>query len=187
MSRHELIRGCSLQQRTATHCNTLQLTATSTPCNWRKTCLRCRATNSFEVAHCNNALQHTATHCNGNTLQPAHDVTHMWCHERIRGRSLQQRAATHCSALQHTATHCNSLQLQHTATGARRVSHVAPRTHSRSLTATTHCNTLQHTATYCNTLQHTATGSRPVSHVAPPTHLRLLDKFLESQLYSHFI
>ena len=43
MSRHELIRGGSLQQRTATHCNTLQLTAT----------------------HCN-ALQRiaTATHCN---------------------------------------------------------------------------------------------------------------------------
>ena len=60
----------------ATHCSTLQLTATL--CN----------TLHHTAAHCN-TLQHTATHC--NTLQ--HTAAH--CHTL-------QHTATHCNTLQHT-------------------------------------------------------------------------------------
>jgi len=40
---------------------------------------------TIEISHCNNTLQHLATHC--NTLQ---------------------HTATHCNTLQHTTTHCNT-------------------------------------------------------------------------------
>jgi len=85
-------------QQTATHCDTLQHTATS----WRKyvdTYVQGHSC-SFYDSHCD-TLQHTVTHC--NTLQ----------HSAIHCNTLQH-TATHCNTLQHTATHCNTAQ--HTAT-----------------------------------------------------------------------
>ena len=79
-------------QHTATHCNTLQRTATS-PRAYRL----CEFVTLFYTAlHCN-TLQHTATHC--STLQ--HTAAHC--------RTLQNTAA-HCRTLQHTAAHCNTMQ-----------------------------------------------------------------------------
>ena len=134
-------------QHTATHCNSLQLTATNlhqvseasppqSPVDvWAGRSERGTASGVIgpqgqvmtrlhpQVSHCIlphcNTRQHTATNC--NTLQ---------------------RTATHYNALQHTATHCN--KLRHTAAHGSTLQHTA-----------THCNTLQHTATHCNTLQHT--------------------------------
>jgi len=84
---------------TATHCNTLQHTATH--CNRTAT-------------HCN-ALQHSATLC--NTLQhPATPCKETYlqekiCHERTiyRKRDLEW-TATPCNTLQHPTTPCNTLQ-----------------------------------------------------------------------------
>jgi len=92
-------------QVTATHCNTVQHSATH--CNmWAIVC---------EIHLCGlsgdcNTLQHTATHCN----TPQHTATHC---------NTLQHTATHCNALQHTATHCNTLQ--HTATHCNTLQHTA--------------------------------------------------------------
>ena len=109
----------------------------------------------------NNALQHTATHC--NTLQ---------------------HTATHCNALQHTATHCNALHiLQHTATHCTYCStlqHTA-----------THCNALhilQHTATHCNTQQHTATHCNTQTERLPKKMIvDTGNTNSNSQLYNSFL
>ena len=70
----------------ATHCNTLQYTAT----HFRDTTLY------VTVTHCKcNTLQHTAIH--RSTLQ--HTAIH---------RSTLQHTAIHCNTPQHTATHCNT-------------------------------------------------------------------------------
>jgi len=122
----------------ATHCNTLQHTATH--CN----------------THCN-TLQHTATHSKMKECFPKH--TCQCTYTRV-SNTITKRTATrcntcmfamhmcllfaaHCDAQHHSAIHCNALQ--HTATHCNTLQHIA-----------THCNTLQHTATHCNTLQHTA-------------------------------
>jgi len=75
----------------ATHCNTLQHTAT---------------TLQHTATHCN-TLQHTATHC--NALQRAGSLMLV----RTLGRFVTycntlQHPATSCNTLQHTATHCNT-------------------------------------------------------------------------------
>ena len=82
----------------ATHCNTLQHTAT----------------------HCN-TLQHTATHCNTLQHTRCHPISVRLSQQHTATLSLQH-AATHCNTLlatphqhvclchtpQHTATHCNT-------------------------------------------------------------------------------
>jgi len=138
--------------RAATHCKTLQPTATN--CN----------TPRHTAAHCS-ALQHTATHCytqqhtvaHCSTLQRAPVSSRVFVrpHSSYEGlcaptleksvgaqkdvSTLEKTEAIHlfafktrCNTLQHAATRCNTLQ--HTAT---------------------HCNSLQHTATLRNTLQYT--------------------------------
>jgi len=115
----------------ATHCNTLQHTAThyialqhTALCLWHPKRYVCHV-----ATHCN-ALQHSATQC--DTPLCVHGI------QRVR--------VSRSTTLQHTATLCNTLQ--HTDLcpwhPKRYVCHVA-----------THCTTLQHTATHCNTLQHT--------------------------------
>ena len=92
----------TLQQHTATHCNTLQNT----------------------VTHCD-MLQRTATHC--DTLQRAHILlldlspsrrprplnlrSHAmtWIPRNIISLVSLQLTAPNCNALQQTATHCNAL------------------------------------------------------------------------------
>ena len=84
---------------TATHCNTLQDTATHLVL-LKKRILGC-------VYICV-PLQHTATHC--NMLQ----------------HTCMCATATHCNTLQHTATHCNTLQhtaTQHTGTHCNTLQH----------------------------------------------------------------
>jgi len=132
-------------QHTATHCNTLQHTATI-----RRTCANSlvhaiqktqyrlqHAAAHWTATHCN-TLQHTATRC--NTLQHT-ELQHTAAHW----------TATHCNTLQHTATHCNTLHLL-----------VAPEPICWSMQSwkrSIKCveirqrTELQHTATHCNTLQ----------------------------------
>ena len=93
----------------ATHCNTLQHTATPY-----------------------NPLQHTATYC--NTLQ--HTATHYNTlqHSATPCNTLQH-TATHCNTLHHTASYCNTLE--HTTTHHNTPQHIATRCNTLQRTATT--------------------------------------------------
>jgi len=117
-------------QHTATHCITLQHTATTHKQNMHSNMqMHTRDMDYSPATHCN-PLQHTASHY--NTLQ---------------------HTATHCNTLQHTATRCSTPQ--HTRHGLLNCNTLQPTaTHCNTLHHTaTHCNTLQHTATRCSTLQ----------------------------------
>jgi len=133
---------------TATHCNTMQDTAThfNTSATQLQYTARLQDMKSMGLVSVRDivlTLQHTATYY--KTLQ--HTVTH-------------------CNTLQHdcntTATRCNTTatQLQHTlfpeemkSMGFMSVTDMSPTFQHTA----THCNTLQHTATHCNTMQNTAT------------------------------
>jgi len=104
---------CTLSSHThvATHCNTLQHTATHHSCV-------CILSSRTHVATQCNTLQLTATHC--NTLQHT-ETQHfcVWCCRRrrlwlwcapCRHEHMLQHTATHYNSLQLTATHCNTLQ-----------------------------------------------------------------------------
>ena len=146
--------------RAATHCDTLQHTATTCSlclflCVYHCFCVAstCRFETGAEqlssARHCN-TLQHAATHC--NTLQ--HTATHC---------NTLQHIATHCNTLQHTATHCNILHSN---------AHTIHPIRSNTLQhAAAHCNTirntiLQHNATRCSILQYTATHYNTLQHAA---------------------
>jgi len=77
---------CHSLRHTATHCNTLQHTASL------RHSLQQTATHCLTATHCN-TLQHTATHC----LTATHCNT-------------LQHTATHCNTLQHTASLRHSLR-----------------------------------------------------------------------------
>ena len=108
----------------------------------------------------NNALQHTATHC--NTLQHAatHCNTLQYLHSHLMKSccvSLLLCTSTHCNTLQHTAMHCNTLQHAaipaiHAVISRRRVA--CPSRYLLQHTAA-HCNSLQHSTTLCRTLPNT--------------------------------
>ena len=149
----------------ATHCTTLQHTATQ--CNntynipdvrpwtsmkyeWSPSLL---FTSRYMAPH-GATLQHTAIHC---TILQHTRCSSLNVYVRKQksfsssglDRNIRQHTATQCNTVQHSATHCNTLQ--HTAT---------------------HCNILQHTATHCNTLQQTAThcnSTHTISHARPST------------------
>ena len=153
---------------TATHCNTLQHTATALAGN--STCAPPPpSATQHNASHCNNAthcntLQHTAPHC--NTLHQRQQATAPVLLLFRQPRNTLQHTATHCSTPQHTATHCTTLQhsatqcntVQHTATAPAGNSTCPPPPPSAMQHTAAHCSTLQHTATHCNTLQHTATA-----------------------------
>ena len=150
---------CNTLQHTATHCNSfshslpfLSPSFSHTQCMW----------GTSTASHCN-TLQHTATQCNTRTQC-------MW-----------GTTATPCNTLQHTATHYNTLQ--HTVTRAHSVCgvnllcptfyhnthcntlhHILTHRDTFCLTAT-HCDTLQHTASHCNTLHHTASHCITFHHI----------------------
>ena len=93
------------------------------------------------TAHCNNTLQHTATHL---------------C--ELDDRDL------YCNTLQHTATtHCNNTLQQHSATTlCNTLQHTCFASSNVEPRIATHCNILQQhiaTAQCNNTLQHTGIGS----------------------------
>ena len=60
-------------QHTATHCNTLQHTATRSFHEWHDSFVSVTGLNVYSATHCN-TLQHSATHC--NTLQ--HTAKRSW-------------------------------------------------------------------------------------------------------------
>jgi len=100
-------------QRTATHCNTLQHTATL-QCRW--------AGAAFKKSVCFKTLQYT----------PQHTAAH---------GNILQHTATHCNTLQHTATHCNIVLLVgrgglHTAKHSTTMQHTAKHYITLQLTAT---------------------------------------------------
>ena len=128
--KHILICVGCIRTHTATHCNTLQHTATDTQAHtymcWMHTCCVYKTyTNTHCI--CETWLiymweRHTQTQacvCCIHVLYTC--VTHI------------KRLHTHCNTLQHTAAHCNTLQ--HTATN---------------------CNTLQHTVIQIQRLLTTA-------------------------------
>jgi len=114
---------------TATHCNTLQHTATHT------------------ATHCN-PLQHTTTHDNHTISSPIQVGSLL----NLLRRTLKH-PTTHCNTLQHAATRCNTLQ--HTTTHDNTQSALRFNFARYSIYYAGHCNTLQHTATHDNTWQHT--------------------------------
>ena len=120
--------------RIATHCNTLQHTATHyNALNRPSGALACVLGNLLFVAEW--CVSCAATHC--NTLQPT---------------------ATHCNTLQHTATHCSTLQRPSTPSGYFSICPWKLAVCGRKVCLSLlHYGTLQHTATHSNTLQHTAT------------------------------
>jgi len=134
---------CNARQRIATHCITLQHTATT---------------------HCK-PLKHPATHCTSNTLQ--RNATHAYASncDTLQAMSASARsdiASCHqhtATTLQHTATHCNTLQHIPTYCNALQAMSVSARSYTASLPPTyryctaLHCQTLQHSATLCNTPQ----------------------------------
>ena len=88
----------------ATHCNTLQHTATCRhilqhAATHRGTSSVDRYGSTSYLSYC--PLQHTATHC--NTLQ--HTAT-----PKDNVAEVQNDTARHCKTLQDTATHCKTLQ-----------------------------------------------------------------------------
>ena len=111
-------------QLTATHCNTLQHTAT----HWASSGL---GFYSFAPSQRQHTRQHTATHC--TTLQHTATWLELFlvsiCHY-TQGNSLQH-TEQYCNALQHAATYCNI------AWARCLLSHTCRYTNS---------NTLQHTA-----------------------------------------
>jgi len=111
----------ALETHTATHCNTLQHTATGVLPSLIHVCRDARRSFMYAVTHSSipwwHTLQHAATHC--NTLQQVY-----YSLEPVQIGSMDEDDDAHCNTLQLTATHCNTPQ--HTAT---------------------HCNSLQHTAT----------------------------------------
>jgi len=193
------------QRPTATHCNTLQHTATqiakylTSPQE-----LECACTHT----QCN-TVQYTATHFNTNceildfaaVIGGAHAHTHPHTHTL-------QNNSTNCNPLYHTATHCNTLQptvshcntLQHISThchtnceildfdaiiGAARAhtnAHTSTLTYSPLQPTATHCNPLQPTATHCNPLQPTI--SRNTKCWISPQELGLHSR-TEHQCNSH--
>jgi len=96
-------------QHTATHCNTLQHTATH--CNTHTSQRR-----NYTATHIR--LQHTATHC--NTLQHTARYCNTLQHTYVTAQQLHcntHKTATHCNTLQLTVTHIRhstETTLQHT-------------------------------------------------------------------------
>ena len=140
---------------TATHCNTLQHSAT----HWRPalplllshaSILSLTHTHTYTYIHTQSHVPHTHTRTHTHTLGgywyhvTCHTATH--CNALTICVALSQllilRRMWYCNKLQPTATHCNTLQF--TATHCNALQRTA-----------THCNALQRTATHCTTLQHT--------------------------------
>ena len=168
-------------QRTAMHCNALQLTATN--CNMPHAYVR---QDSFAcitcLIHINNIYTTWLIRMCAETLSHMrHDLfacATCLIHVGAMTQNLVRSAVTHCYSPQPTATHCNKLHNTHdwiprtthhwgdtaatcnslrlTATQCNSLQLTATRCNSLQLTAT-HCNSLQLTATHCNSLQLTAT------------------------------
>jgi len=134
---------------TATHCNTLQYTATlQGDIDDVEVRFAAEVRAAAAGAHWN-TLQHTATHC--NTLQHCRATLMM-----VKRGLLLEFVRLLLVHTVNTATRCNTLQC--TATLQGDIDDVEARfaAEVRAAAAGAHCNTLQHTATHSNTLQHAA-------------------------------
>jgi len=132
----DIIISCNTLQRTATHCTTLQPSATCTNTNLGpllsiRVLSYLRHDSLIWVSKISSVYTYGAQISDPMSLLRRHYY-------------LLQHTITHCNTLQHTAPHHNTLQ--HTAAHCNTLQHTA-----------SHCITLQHTATHYNTLQHTAT------------------------------
>jgi len=101
----------------ATHCNTLQHTATHCSVPSRALggalCVEGQTLwDRFMATHCNR-LQYTSIHCNTLQSEGTCERAHCVLRDKRCGTGSWHLTATHCNTLQHTATHCNTLQ--HTA------------------------------------------------------------------------
>ena len=118
---------------TATHCNTLQHTATML----RQLCFRAEV--DLTATHCN-TLQHSATMLRQFCFRAEVDLTVTPCSTlqctvaHLQHTATLQKNVTHCGTLPRTATHYNTLQL---CCGS-------------SPSALLRCISLQHTAALCN-------------------------------------
>jgi len=156
-----------ITEHVATHCNTLQHTATG--CNARA--IPTFPATTLSRSGCNTLL-HAATRC--NTLQ--HAATDLFRNFEIKTKQQKQErivehVATHHNALQYTAPRCNAQQHAATAAidcSAHAINCTTRATPAFSATSLSRSgfNTLQHTATHCNTLQHTAKHCNALENAA---------------------
>jgi len=139
-------------KHTATHCNTLQHTATHTLRLGGETTREYTAIYCNVLQHCNkvlytathcNTLQHTATFCNTRPETGRQRIAHaLFQHLKKHCKTLQQ-----CNILKQTAIHCNN-----------------PPTHAHPRNTATYCNTRQHTATPHPLPTHPETGRQRIAH-----------------------
>ena len=152
-------------ERTATHCNTQQRTATHFNTLQHCNTLQHTATRRLSWGCYPNTLQHTATHCNALHYTATHN-----------------EGAGHlvCATIEHTAAHSNTLRVLPSNT----LQHTATHCNTQVITGLLPSSTLQHTATHSNTLQHAAclrmcNHRRPFCH----THTRSMTQ-MRNEVYS---
>jgi len=181
----------------ATHCNTLQHTAThytqlqcvavccsdwfalaNSPHLFRALVLWCCLSLALLARTTSNltcAISHT--HIYTHTHSHTHTHTHTHIREPVMlADGVTWGTATNCHTLHHIATHRNTPQ--HTATRCNTgtsSSNSMRKRKSRNIHSQQWTNTTpQHTATHCNTPQHTATHCNTLQHTAThcntPTH-----------------
>jgi len=170
---------CSVLQRVAASCNTLQCLAVL---KWRRS-TRCLIfadfflhTSPMFVTHCaeRTLLEKTpTTHCNKlqQTATPCNTLQHHFEKRSLQDKVLYgsrittlQHTTPHCTTLHQTASHCTTLH--HTAPQCTTLYHTVP--HCITLhNIPLHCTTLHHTALHCTTLHYTGIHCNTLQHTAP--------------------
>ena len=135
---------------TATHCNTLQHTATHRNSVFaydsRTSCTDkiCFVLGIYTLQHTATMFQYTATHCSKT-------ATH--CVQHTPSSSGERGFVRGAYTLQHAATRCNTLQLDFNTLCSTHALLICWCIHT-----STSCNTLQQDCNTLNTLQHIAAG-----------------------------
>jgi len=113
---------CSTLQHTATHFNSLQITALEHQHSLQLSAVHRKSINQMSVSYTlfGSILQHTATRCNTPQHTATHRNTQLKQHGCIAYKHRQLFVA-HCNTLQHAATHCTTPQ--HTATQCKTLQH----------------------------------------------------------------
>jgi len=176
---------CTYKQHTATHCNTLQHTATHATC-----CITLQNTTTHAIyptksptswSNLPSILQIMRTgrywRCTGSWAWNCIYVIYQfikstkYCSKNVHRKVLERHGFVGVKLISSRALALDGVTdlsplicgdgathcntLQHTATHCNTLQHTA--THCNTLQRTaTHCNALQHITTHCNTLQHTA-------------------------------
>jgi len=141
---HPPLPRISHQSLTATHCNTLQHSATYSITLQHTANPPTLAPAQPSITRCN-TIQHTATQC--NTLQHMTTLQHTAKPTLPSPRSAIHQSlpfiATHCNILQHTSTY--GITLQHTANPT--LPSPRPAIHQLLPSIAKHCNMRKHTTT----------------------------------------